>query len=400
MKRLLILFLVLFLPAELFAGEGTIDLLKEGMGPRAIAMGGAFSSISNNIYAPSWNPAGIGDITKITFGSNYSSLISDITRFGLLGTWPMFDGCFEGSIIIEKISGALLTTVGNDGRPELQGTFDDSKWVLALTYARQAFIKGLLLGGNFKYYIHNLSSASGNGIGFDVGAIYYPLSKETDNGPLGVGLTVRNPLGTKIKWGSGNVDSLSREFVIGANYSEKFLDRKYVLSGDFAYGSAKKICVGAEYWLTDVLPIRFGINKERNLTFGTGVKMGQIDLDISYFNHPDLGSNYQFAFSYVFDLKKVQKEIIPEEKKETEVIPSEPGKKEVAPAPLEDKKNNYVISTNFANIRKGPGINFPVLCVKNKNEEVTVIGELANWYQIEGLSEPAWINKNLVKKKE
>jgi hypothetical protein len=300
MRKILIFSFVIILSSKLFASEGAIDILKGGMGPRATAMGGAFNSISETIYAPCWNPAGIGDFSKIAVGSNYSSLISDISRFGILGTWPIFDGCFEGTILIERISGAPLTTVGDDDRPNLLGTFSDTKWVLALTYARQIFLQGLLLGGSFKFHSHSLSSASGSGIGFDLGAIDYPFANETDKGPLSVGLTIRNPLNTKIKWSSGNVDTISREIVLGASYRGKLLDRQYILSGDFSYGSSKNICAGAEFWITEMLPARLGINKDRNLTFGTGLKLDQLDFDISYFNHADLGSTYQFAFSYDF----------------------------------------------------------------------------------------------------
>lgn len=299
---ILLLFVMVFgMGKTVLAASGAIDLLKESTGARAIGLGGAFTAVGNSIYSTGWNPAGLGEITRSSVFSNYSSLLTDVSRLGLSGTIPAFDGCFGLNLLIESVSGAPLTTVGPDGRPNLEGYFSDLKKLFSVSYARQALLNNLLAGATIKYHNNGLSSASASGFSFDLGALYYPLNSEKDKGPLSLGLTIRNPFSTGLKWSSGNVDHFTREFVFGAAYKGELMNREYLVSGDFNYGAGKKFCFGVEYWITNAFPIRLGFNKEHNITFGTGLKLNNLEFDVSYFSNSDLGPTYNFTFGWNFN---------------------------------------------------------------------------------------------------
>lgn len=288
---LIALVLAIFLATPVYAGNGGIDLMKESIGPRPLALGSAFSAVGESVYSPGWNPAGIIGISRMTIASSYANLYEDISQYGVLGAWPAMEGVAGISVILEKTGEAPLTTLGDDGRPDILGTFADTKLLLALTYARPILMKDLSAGINLKYHNETLASGSASGIGFDLGVLYQPE-------PWSLGLTLRNPLNTQLKWSTGNTDFMNREIVLGAAYTGRIGEQNFLLTADFNYGSSKKFCAGAEYWLTEMFPIRAGFNKQGQLTLGTGVKFQNFEFDVAYFNHQDLGPTYQAAFSW------------------------------------------------------------------------------------------------------
>ena len=52
----------------------TADFLTLGVGARALAMGGAGTALSDNAYAPYWNPAGLGQLTRYEVSFMHSTL--------------------------------------------------------------------------------------------------------------------------------------------------------------------------------------------------------------------------------------------------------------------------------------------------------------------------------------
>ena len=59
-------------------GTTAAKFLSVGIGPRANAMGGAFTSIVNDASALYWNPAGAADLTKNEAMFTYTSLFKDL----------------------------------------------------------------------------------------------------------------------------------------------------------------------------------------------------------------------------------------------------------------------------------------------------------------------------------
>jgi len=58
--------------AQTKVGTTAAPFLGIGMGARAVAMGGAYTAISDDIYALYWNPAGVSQGTRIQTGFTYT----------------------------------------------------------------------------------------------------------------------------------------------------------------------------------------------------------------------------------------------------------------------------------------------------------------------------------------
>ena len=43
---------------------------------------------------------------------------------------------------------------------------------------------------------------------------------------------------------------------------------------------------------------------------------------------------------------------------------------------------NAIVTANSLNVRQGPSVNYPVVCVLKKNQTVKVFGKLGNWYAV------------------
>lgn len=300
LASLLFLTFFLIIPLPLFGAGDAIDLLKESFGPRAIALGSAFSAVGGTIFGPGWNPASLGQVSRPAVASSYASILSEISQVGVIGAYPIFEGCLSVTFLLEKTGDTAQTIEGADGRPEVTDYFADTKWLFGLSYGRHALLKNLILGANLKYQGENLAGANAMGMSFDLGGLYHLYYSDQDPGPLSIGLTLRNLLTTKYNWSTGNVDSLSREVVIGVAYQGRLQSQKFLITADLSYGLVKKICAGLEYWFTEIVPLRIGVNKMGSLTFGSGLKISDLNFDVSYFNHSDLGPTYNFAFTWNF----------------------------------------------------------------------------------------------------
>ena len=68
MKSLVRLSIALALAAVLTTGLFANGLNLNGFGARATAMGGAYVSLANDVTAVFWNPAGLTQLKKGTFG--------------------------------------------------------------------------------------------------------------------------------------------------------------------------------------------------------------------------------------------------------------------------------------------------------------------------------------------
>ena len=80
---LIISFIILIIQSIGFSqvtktGTTAAKFLSVGIGPRANAMGGAFSSVVNDASALYWNPAGVADLTQNEAMFTYTSLFKDL----------------------------------------------------------------------------------------------------------------------------------------------------------------------------------------------------------------------------------------------------------------------------------------------------------------------------------
>ncbi len=153
-------------------GTTASKFLSVGIGPRANAMGGAFTSIANDASALYWNPAGAAALTKYETMFTYTSLFKDLdinlNYFALV--IPTEDwGSFGISVTALDYGDMEVTT---ELYPEGTGeNFSAASYAFGLSYARN-ITEWFAAGITVKYITEGIFNSSANGVAFDVGTLF------------------------------------------------------------------------------------------------------------------------------------------------------------------------------------------------------------------------------------
>jgi opacity protein-like surface antigen len=151
-------------------GTTAAPLLKIGVGPRAIGMGGAFAATADDILALYWNPGGLGN----SFGNeaffNHTFWFADIAvdyaavtaRIGDLGTL----GVFVTSMTLDEMDVRTVEQPRGTGE-----RFDAGSMVIGLSYGRN-LTDNFGIGFTAKYIREDIWHSSATGFAFDVGVLY------------------------------------------------------------------------------------------------------------------------------------------------------------------------------------------------------------------------------------
>lgn len=151
-------------------GTTAAKFLSIGIGPRANAMGGAFTSVANDASALYWNTAGIASINQNQALFTYSKLFADISvnYFGLVV--PVGEiGNFGFSVTALNVGDMEVTT---EYFPEGTGEmFSAASYAFGLSYARN-ITDVFLVGINAKYIREDIFNSTATGFCFDIGTIF------------------------------------------------------------------------------------------------------------------------------------------------------------------------------------------------------------------------------------
>lgn len=273
------------------------DYLRGVLGARALGMAGAFGAIADTVEAACWNPAGLTQLKKAGFSGDWASFWGDLTLYSVSLAWPLPVGTFGFNFIQQKIDGLPLTATDANGRPQITGYFADTKNIFNLSYALEPW-KNLSAGANLKFFKHNIYQSQAAGFGLDLGLLYKNENQQLLPVPFNIGLTAFNVLTPKMNWPSSNSDSFAKQFALAVNLPLSWSDYRVNLAAEGRYFSKNfKVVSGLEFWLSPALAERIGLG-EYGLTFGLGLKIDDdFSLDVSFFNHPDLGPCYQLTIS-------------------------------------------------------------------------------------------------------
>jgi Uncharacterised protein family (UPF0164) len=179
MKKILLVIAILFalFPDIGFSqvtktGTSAAKFLSVGIGPRANAMGGAFTSVVNDASALYWNPAGAANLTKSEAMFTYTSLFKDLNinldYFALV--IPTEDlGSFGVSVTALNYGQMDVTT---EYYPEGTGEkFSAASYAFGLSYARN-ITEWFSAGITVKYITEGIFNSSANGVAFDIGTVF------------------------------------------------------------------------------------------------------------------------------------------------------------------------------------------------------------------------------------
>lgn len=155
------------------------EFLSIGVGARSLGMANAQVSVTDNVTAGFWNPAGLLDIdSKYQFELMHASLFAGIANYDYAGFATSIDSAnrLAFSIIRFAVDDIPDTRFLYDANGALDynniSFFSAADYAFIFSFARQVkFIKGLKLGANFKVIHRTVGDfADAWGFGLDAGA--------------------------------------------------------------------------------------------------------------------------------------------------------------------------------------------------------------------------------------
>ncbi|MBI9070741.1 MAG: PorV/PorQ family protein [Melioribacteraceae bacterium] len=297
-------------------GTTAAQFLKFGAGARAISMGGAYTAVSDDIYASYYNPAGVALVNgsgEVAF--NHAEWLADIT----------YDYA-AGSINLEGLGSMFITLstmqvpkekVRTNDFPEGDGRYwDATSLSIGLGFSRRLTDR-FSIGLQAKFIQESIWNTSATGFALDIGTYYV-----TPFNDLVIGASVTN-FGSKMQLdgrdiqvnldpnddpdtGPNNVpgqykmDNHELPLTFRVGLSMKVLETRYMsvkcaLDAVHPNDNDEYINAGTEFGFMDMFFLRGGFQKilwdaengENGLTFGAG---------ISY--QMDSGMNIKFNYAY------------------------------------------------------------------------------------------------------
>jgi len=307
-------------------GTTAAKFLSIGIGPRANAMGGAYSSVANDVTSMYWNPSGIANLNEVQTIFTYTKMFADLNvnylgiavPFGNLGTFGL-------NVTAFNVGEMDVTT---EYYPEGTGEkFNASSYAFGFSYAR--FItQDFTIGINVKYIREDIFNSSAQGFGIDIGTIFntpfYGIkfaSSITNYGSKmkieGEDLLIRHDPDPQRAGNNETLDAyyktdefeLPLRLQIGLSRDFQFLNnQRLTIAVDAIHpnDNYQWINVGGELSLFDNLfNLRAGYkglflkDNQEGLTFGVGIKYGvelfRISVDYSYQKYKYLDNIHSFG---------------------------------------------------------------------------------------------------------
>jgi hypothetical protein len=247
--------------------------LRMGVGPRALAMGGAGVAAAEDVTAGYWNPAGLLEINWIEAQFMYSDMSMD-RSFNYVGYGHHLTFGAVGLTWIN--AGVSDIKVTREGWSEGKQDWKDN--ALMASYAMG--LGAVHVGANAKVLLSKFGDEDDTGFGLDAGVRFVPSNN------LAIGIMLQD-IGTQY-WG----ESVDSDLRVGM--ALKSADQNLTVAGDaekwgdrdiaFHLGAEVKFC----YVPGSFAALRAGMytgdsaEEETAFTFGGGIELGQVCIDYAY----------------------------------------------------------------------------------------------------------------------
>lgn len=275
------------------AGNTGLAFLKLGAGARSIAMGEAFSSISDDATAVIYNPA------RLNFGQNnnvtimHSSSVQDLSTEFIAAKFKVKRFAFGFGLMKTSIDGIEVRE--RPGAPLDKFTAQNLSAGMSVSYMIN---DNLSIGATSKFLYEKIYIDDASGLAFDFGTCY-----SKDN--LSFSFVVAN-LGSmnELRTQSTKLPSSAR---FGGGYNFKKDNFTFLVSLDgykIFDGGSFHIHTGGEIGYKDFVFFRLGYQsnyENRNLTTGIGFKYKSMLLDYAFVPYTnDFGTSNNFSLGFTF----------------------------------------------------------------------------------------------------
>jgi long-subunit fatty acid transport protein len=283
------------------------QFLKMGPGPRALAMGEAFSGVADDISAIYWNPAGLANLKKNELSIQHMLYLFDIQHTNILYGSKLSD---KGGYGIQWeflwSPDEIRDTSGNSS-----GSFTSYYSKLVFGYAYKTSDK-ISLGfdaealicypadiqtANFGINLGGLFRGDNYNIGFVFQNIQNDLLLFGENGPLNLKYTPE-PMPEIFRLGIGYM--ASKDLTMAIDYNKANDNNGYMN-------------MGMEYSIKDAFAVRLGyklpiksdeLGDLAGFTCGFGLNKNNFGFDFAITPQGDLGTTYSASLKFFFSERK------------------------------------------------------------------------------------------------
>lgn len=310
-------------------GTTSAQILKFNVGPRAIGMGGAYTSVSNDILSTYWNPSGTAEIKSNEAFFNHTDMFLDIKHDYAAFATNLSDFGTVGAFVSVLSMGEMM--VRTTSQPEGTGEyFDAGALVIGLNYSR-FLTENFAIGFNAKYINESIWHMSATGFAIDVGTMY----KIQVLNELRIAASISN-FGTKMQLSGRDVTRTvpsggGGRDLVPVNYELDYFDLpllfRFGISSDILKTEENRLTLsfdavhpndhsefinsGFEYAWAELIFIRAGynslfeVNSEKGLTLGFGLNYRLMDvvkikLDYAYQDFGRLTNLHYFSIGLNF----------------------------------------------------------------------------------------------------
>ena len=323
MRRLLI-FLIPILLWQQASGSGfkkyAAEFLNSGVGSRALAMGGAYTAVANDVTAGYWNPSGLVEAQGFQIQFMHANQFISSVQYDYFaasnqfasGTSLGFSMIRLGVDDIKNSRNALLGELISDGLDYSKITsFNVADYAFIISYARR-YNDRFSYGANVKLIYRDFDSESALGIGFDIG-VQYRLFQN-----LILAMTFRDFTTTMMAWSTSekefippslrpglsyrfNLESINLYFQPAFDMNILFEDRNYASQVNIGPVSFDTFW-GAEIGFRDLVFLRLGYDDLSRFNGGVGFSITKFAVDYSYMNYDrELGNVHRISFHLKLD---------------------------------------------------------------------------------------------------
>lgn len=303
MRRLLLAVSILALAATAHArpgpGSTAANFLKLGVGPRAVAMGEAFTGLADDANSVFYNPAGLGTVKRQEVQLMHNDYYEGITQeWGAYAYPTAHFGTIGAGFNLLKIK----PFDAFDELDQRTGQIDASDMAALLSYARGVG-EGhrLSIGMTGKYIKSRLAGFSASAVAFDAGALYLYGHEGSFETRYRFGASIRN-LGNDLKFieeGFPLPQSLHLGASRDAPMPHPMEDMRLILLVEtviprdgLPYPSA-----GVEFRIVRELALRAGYrgNQETGLGVSAGIGFTSLNKGFTKAWFPEISLDYTFV---------------------------------------------------------------------------------------------------------
>lgn len=385
-------------------GVAGAQFLKIGLGPRAMALGGAYCSIADDAAAVYWNPAGLTQVNGYELAMMQNNWLpgigSGFISFVYSPEEKVAYACSVNRMDVDKMPETRIDIKGD--YEETGNTFGAQDTMLIASYAKSPS-KGISLGSNLKFIQQMIADEKSFAVATDLGMLY-------QMGFLRLGVVVQN-IGTGLKF----VEERARlpiGYRFGASIEGNIKGKKTlgIIETATWLEEASFMSFGVESHSNPWLTCRAGYRHERDTNdrlylhknsilkgFSCGFGLSpspNYQVDYAFVPQGDLGFTHMVSLQMRFVPKPVKEEGVKEEipsevEKIEKVLPAEKaGKPEVRkPAEKEEvKKPEVEKSVAREEVIKKPEVEKPAV-----KKEVIKKPEAAVTKEVKKLHEPKYM---------